>query len=128
MPRRDGESTMEYLGRNLDAVGLHDMARRARLGHFDDYFCPDDVNDGMNINRLVAELRMQARVQVNSTSRMMINELAEMAIDGEFDGTKEESDRWAKSPDGQRVFNELLGNMTDKDAQETLKKLFGGDK
>lgn len=107
MARLEGESTMNYLARCLEAVSLYDMARRARLGHFDDYFCPPEVDDGMNINRLVAELQDQARVQVTRSQRDRILELREQAINGEFDGTPEESDAWAKSESGQAVFNEL---------------------
>lgn len=110
MPRREGERTNEYLGRTLDDLGLHDMARRARLYHFDDYFCPDEVNDGMNINHLVDELRTQRNAQkvLNPTNAIRINDMMTLAIDGEFDGTKEESDEWAKSPDGQETFRKLV--------------------
>ena len=50
--RREGEPTPTYLGRVLDELGFPDMARRAREGHFDDYFAPPEVADGMEILRL----------------------------------------------------------------------------
>jgi hypothetical protein len=59
--RRAGELTTEYLGRVLDEhCGLPEMAKRARRGHFDDFFCPPEVDDGMNIHRLVGELQGEA--------------------------------------------------------------------
>jgi len=99
---------MEYLGRTLDSVGLHDMARRARLGHFDDYFCPDEVDDGANINRLVNELKGQEAVQFTVARQQKIHEIILLAMDGEFDGTTEESEAWAKSQDGQETFRMLI--------------------
>ena len=108
---------MQYLGRTLDACGLHNMADRARLGHYDDYFCPPDVeNAAFNNNRLVEELKTQYRVQVSNRQRILIGEVIQQAMDGEFDGTKEESDAWARSVEGQAVFNELFwGGRKQKD-------------
>jgi hypothetical protein len=110
MPRRDGERTNEYLGRTLDDLGLHNMAERARLYHFDDYFCPDEVDDGANINHLVEELRMQRNAQrtLNPDNAIRINATMLLAMEGEFDGTKEESEEWAKSADGQETFRMLI--------------------
>jgi hypothetical protein len=110
MTRREDERTNEYLGRTLDDLGLHDMARRARLYHFDDYFCPDEVNDGANINHLVEELRTQRNAQktLNPTNAIRINDMMLLVMEGEFDGTKEESDEWAKSHDGQEILRMLI--------------------
>lgn len=107
MPRKPGESTMNYLARTLKTVGLNDMARRAELGHFDDYFCPPEVDDGMNINRLVNELSSAAKVQPTTAQRDQIAAVVDMAMSGEFDGTREESERWAKSKDGQETMKEF---------------------
>ena len=107
VPRLDGERTSDYLARVLDEVGADDMARRARLGHFDDYFCPDEVDDGANIHRLVKELSSIAR-STTYKRRRQLQAITVTAKEGEFDGTKEESEEWARSPDGQAVFNELI--------------------
>lgn len=58
-PRQDGERTAPYLARVLDELGPHfaQLAANARALHYDDYFCPPDVDDGANIHRLVADLR-----------------------------------------------------------------------
>jgi len=110
--RRPGELTSAYLGRVLDHVAgpgraLGDMPRRAREAHFDDYACPPDVDDGMNMHRLVGELRERA-VRLDAAKRELIYAVVSAVIDGEFDGTLEESERWAASADGQAAFRELL--------------------
>lgn len=108
-PRRPNEQTASYLGRVLDDyLGLADMARRAREGHFDDYFAPSGVADGMEIMRLVRELTGKAQV-VPKSERARVLAVRDAAMNGEFDGTKAESDRWAASKEGQDTFRELLG-------------------
>jgi hypothetical protein len=107
-PRRDDEPTADYLARVLDELGHTDMARRALLAHFDDYFCPPDVDDGANIHRLVAELDSWAR-SATRDQRHRARAVIEAAKDGEFDGTRAEADRWAASADGQAAFHELFG-------------------
>lgn len=105
--RRDGEPTPNYLGRVLDEAGLGDLARRAREGHFDDYQAPADAADGLEMVRLVAELRGVSRDSADPVLRTRI-EIVENAIKrGEFDATRTESDRWAASADGQRTLGAL---------------------
>lgn len=113
-PRREGEPTAGYLGRVLDELGNADMARRALLAHFDDYFCPDHVDDGANIHRLVAELEDWAR-SATRDQRLRARAVIEAAKDGAFDGTRAEADQWAASPDGQAVFRELLGEFHERE-------------
>lgn len=105
-PRRDGEATPDYLGRVLDELGDPEMARRARLGHFDDYACPPDVDDGANIHRLVAELR--ALVVANGDSQGRAQAVIDAAKEGEFDGTRAEAQQWMAGPEGQATVRELL--------------------
>jgi len=106
--RRPSEQTPTYLGRVFDDyLGLPNMARRAREGHFDDFFAPPEVADGLEILRLVNELHAKARV-VRKADRGRIREVIEAVKAGEFDATKEESDRWAASKDGQDTMRALL--------------------
>lgn len=105
-PRRPRELTPDYLGRVLDEAGLPEMAERARLGHFDDYNAPREVADGAELIRLVAELRIIGRARPELADRLAVVENA--ARRGEFDATKEESDRWAASLDGQRTLGALV--------------------
>lgn len=107
-PRRSNETTPMYLGRVLsDYLGLPKMARRAREGHFDDFFAPPEVADGLEIARLVNELAGKAQV-MRGSARDRVLAVRQAAIQGEFDATKAESDRWAASKQGQDAMRGLL--------------------
>lgn len=91
-------STREKLARAMAEAGVPSQAiRQARAGYYDDYLSPNPFAIGTLVNDLEA----------NGFSA-----LAERARNGEFDGTKEESDAWAKSEEGQAVFAELLGGIS----------------
>ena len=107
-PRRPHELTTEYLGRVLDELPVGDMADRARRGHFSD-FSDVEIGDGMDKTRLVDELAMWANQRtIANVVRKRILAVREETIQGEFDDTKEESDRWAASKDGQDTMRLLL--------------------
>lgn len=74
------------------------MINNALDGRYDDY----GPHPEMNIHLLVDHARKAG-----------MNDLADMAIAGEFDATKEESDAWAASPEGQALMAEL-GPMAEK--------------
>lgn len=78
------------LQRKRDIWNMSVMAGR---GYYSDFNSPLDTP----CIQLVADLREQG-----------LHELAQRAIDGEFDATKEESDEWAKSEDGQRTIRGLV--------------------
>lgn len=124
-PRREGEMTPEYLGRVLADIGLPDLAERARLGHFDDFHAPADVADGFELVRLVVELRAEAekvadpfghpfRMDTITMRRERIAAVENAVRRGEFDATREESDRWAASKAGQDTFAELLASRATR--------------
>jgi hypothetical protein len=75
-----------------NAAKYEAFAKRAETGEFDDfadtYVCP--------ITQLYMEL-----------SRAGFTKFAERVADGEFDATKEESDEWARSPEGQELAKQL---------------------
>lgn len=119
--RRPNEQTPDYLGRVLDEAGLPEMAERARLGHFDDFHAPAGVADGLEMVRLVAELRGEARkvtdpagnplrAETRTLRRERFAVIENAVRRGEFDATKAESERWAASKDGQDTFRELLAS------------------
>ena len=104
--RREDEPTASYLGRVLDAAGERELAEKARLYHYDDYFRPAEIDDGLNIHALVRDLQ-----QVRTHSRPRRERLAaivEAAKNGEFDGTREEAHQWEQTPEGQQALRELL--------------------
>lgn len=113
--RRPNEMTTVYLGRVLDEyLGLPDMARRAREGLFDDFFCPPEVDDGMNKQRLLNELLWHSEgMSRGSPQRKRIVEVIDAVKTGDFDGTIEESNRWAASKEGRELLKELYPNNPD---------------
>lgn len=106
-PRRKGERTFDYLCRVLSHLGAHRLAEKARKAHYDDFECPPEVDDGMNIHRLVADLE-QWRRRATRKQRLRAGQIIEAAKEGEFDSTKEESDRYAASARGQADMKQLL--------------------
>lgn len=102
-PRRDGEPTNDYLARVLDELGAADVAAKALAYHFDDYFCPPDIDDGGNMQRLVAAITDWSR-SATRAQRERAKVLTSAVKRGEFDGTRAESTAWAASADGQATF------------------------
>lgn len=88
-------TTVAKLVAALTAAGAPaDMVERARSGYYHDYLSPLPAP----IIQLVIDSRLAG-----------LHGIATRAIDGEFDATKEESDEWAASPEGQAAFRALLG-------------------
>lgn len=71
--------TSERLAQVLESHGLHDMAKRARECYYDDFQSPLATP----IAQLVLDL---------FTAKQ--EELAKRAMNGEWDGTKEEGELW----------------------------------
>lgn len=87
--------TTERLARALEErknPRLAGMVRKARAGAYDDYLS----DSATPINDLVRDLRQNGE-----------HELAQRAIAGEFDGTREEAEAWANSAEGREVFSEF---------------------
>jgi hypothetical protein len=70
------------------------MVHDALGGYYDDFKSPLPFPE----MQLLADAREHA-----------LPEIVEGVLNGEWDATKEESDAWAASPDGQAAFRELLG-------------------
>jgi hypothetical protein len=78
--------------REAGAPGI--MIGRAEHGYYDDY----KSHLAMPLHQLVVDARQHK-----------LEDIAKRAIAGEFDGTKEEGDEWAASPEGQAIISELGG-------------------
>ncbi len=86
--------TTQKLVAALRAAGATEvMIRKAEAAQYDDYL----ADSAFPISDLVNDCRKQGLLAI-----------ANRAIDGEFDATKEESDAWAASEDGQAAFRELV--------------------
>jgi uncharacterized protein (DUF2336 family) len=105
--RRDGEATPAYLARVLTETGLPDLAANARACWYDDFLCPPEIDDGLNIHRLVRDLGDAAGGRSVNT-RARIDALIKAAKDGEFDSTREESKAWEQSEEGRATIQSLM--------------------
>lgn len=94
--------TKDRLAAALRELNLDDMANRAASGWYDDYLSPLDAP----IITLVDDLAVAAAT--DTAKRGAIIELRRLVMDGDFDGTAEESEAWANSPEGQAALRSLL--------------------
>jgi hypothetical protein len=108
--RRIGEATHSYLSRVLSDLGAHTLALNAEQCHYDDFLCPDDIDDGFNINRLCNALLQWAHSHYDDNPALSVQAMAvrHRAMCGEFDSTREESRAWASSVPGQRALRSLF--------------------
>lgn len=91
--------TTERLAVALEEVGAPpEMIRRARDGFYDDYKSP---------------LAMPQTMLLAHCNAYRLPGMARRVVEGEFDGTKEESEEWLASPDGQEAMRELMEFRTD---------------
>ena len=88
------EPTTEKLAKALEEAGAPAiMIERARQGYYDDYKSPLPFPE----------------MQLHQDAHLAGLEGIKAAVEaGEFDSTKEESDEWARSPEGQAAFAELV--------------------
>jgi hypothetical protein len=85
-----------------------DMTQRAIDGYYHDYLSPLVMPE----IQLVADLRALASAPATPRdSRPLLRQMAERVINGEFDASKEESDEWARSPEGQETFRQLRDDV-----------------
>jgi hypothetical protein len=102
------EHTNTKLARALEVIpGVPpDMITRARDGYYHDYLSPLATPEV----QLVADLReLAARPATARNSRPLLRALAQAVTDGQYDAGKEESDEWARSPEGQETMAALTG-------------------
>jgi hypothetical protein len=97
--------TKDMLADELRKVGLNDMADRAATGWYHDFLSPLDAPCITLANDLAVAAR---RAQDGGFSAIDIIALRQRHLNGDFDATKEESDDWAESPDGQDAFQLLM--------------------
>ena len=106
------EHTATRLARALEEIpGVpHSMIKHARDGHYHDYLSPLDTPE----IQLVADLRdLAARPATPRDSRPLLRALAKAVINGDYDASKEESDEWMRSPEGQDTLAALTGDGPD---------------
>ncbi len=87
------------LANDLREAGLEHLAVRAEASEWNDYFGAHEMPQHALIHVLKEEIRLASPVR----KRLIANVVA-----GKYDGTKEESQEWARSPEGRSVMNEFL--------------------
>ena len=105
------EHTTAKLARALSEIPgtPRGMIERAIAGYYHDFLSPLDFPE----IQLVADLRSLARHPATPRdSRPLLRALAQQVIDGEFDASPDESDAWAKSPEGRETFQQLADDVT----------------
>lgn len=90
------QHTKDKLAEALRGAGLTEMADRAATGWYHDYLSPLDFPELQLSNDLLAAGTPEAMA------------LRARHHQGEFDASKEESDAWAESPDGQAAYRQLF--------------------
>lgn len=88
--------TKDILATELVKALLPEMAMKASTGYYHDFLSPLDAP----CLELAADLAKSGTPATLALLRRHLN--------GEFDATKEESDDWAESLDGQAAFKSLL--------------------
>lgn len=89
----------DFLAQELRAAGLDAMADKAATGWYHDYLSPLDA----------PAITLADDLAVAGTPAAMA--LRKRHLNGEFDATKEESDDWARSPEGQETFDRLIRDL-----------------
>ena len=106
----DEEHTTRKLVRALEAVPAPGvpaaMIDRASSGYYHDYLSPLALPE----MALVAELGSLANhpSRARGLAGLAIMGIRQRVIDGEFDASKAESDKWARTPEGRAAFASLV--------------------
>lgn len=93
--------TKDKLAAALHKVGLDEMAKKAADGYYHDYLSPLDFPE----MQLVGDL---AEASKENPAKDMILALRLDVINGEYDASREESDEWMNSPEGQEALRRLM--------------------
>jgi hypothetical protein len=96
--------TSEMLAEVLESVGLDAMAAKARADQYHD-FLSDDALCAITLER---ELREARDASDDPIMQKLIEDIRQHHLNGDFDASKEESDAWAASEEGQAAFGALL--------------------
>lgn len=94
--------TKDLLADELLKLGLMDMSLKARDGYYHDFLSPLATPELQLCHDLIT-------MSEGTPNRDAILALRQRVINGDFDASKEESDDWAASAEGQDAFRRLIG-------------------
>ena len=92
--------TKDFLAQELEKAGLLEMAENARAGLYHDFLSPLDFPS------LALDADLAKAIKRGNQAAA---ELRSRHWNGEFDASKEESDEWAASPEGQEAMRLIAG-------------------
>lgn len=96
----------QVLHDDLLAAGLPQLAARAALGEWNDYFGTHDLPQ----MDLLEELRGASKTYAADLAS--VNQVISRLIDGRYDGTKAESEEWQASPEGVGTFQMIRDGLS----------------
>jgi hypothetical protein len=96
--------TSQHLADTLRSAGFEELARRAEADEFHDFLSDHELPETMLDNELVKLIKGAS----SERERLAATNIRMRHHEGEFDASKEESDEWAESPDGQDAFRRLI--------------------
>ena len=97
-------ATSQKLADSLRAAGFEVLARRAEADEFHDFLSPHALPEMLLAEELAAIMTDRT---CTTREQSAAHHIRQRLIDGEFDASKEESDEWAESPEGQDAFQRL---------------------
>jgi hypothetical protein len=100
--------TSQKLADLLRAAGFEDLAVRAERDEFHDFLSHDPLPDTTLDKELAAIVRDSRR---HPAERLKAADIRNLHWKGAFDASKEESDAWAISPEGQAAYAMLIGEL-----------------
>jgi hypothetical protein len=100
--------TKDKLAAELRLAGLTEMADKAADGYYHDFLSPLALPE----MQLLADLD-EALTQ-HKGEHVLVHNIRNRHLAGEYDANKEESDAWAASEDGRRTFEAVITNDVRK--------------
>lgn len=100
--------TKDLLADELMKLGLMDMSLKARGGYYHDFLSPLATPEIQLCADLVTAAKAVAKASHDINNAKAIMDLRQRVINGDFDASREESDEWAASADGQDTFRRLI--------------------
>jgi hypothetical protein len=98
-------ATSQKLADTLRAAGFEALALRAEADEFHDFLSPHATPEMQLAQELAHVITDKS---VSERERTAADHIRTRLINGDFDASKEESDDWAESPEGQHAFKKLL--------------------
>lgn len=98
------EPTKLRLASALEEIGENALARRARLGEFDDFESP----------LAFPKRALVTALNLASITNRKARQVAKRVQDGEFDNTREEANAWAATPEGMKAMEAMIDLFEDR--------------